>query len=169
MPSDMPLKGCSTMPNGRLTATSLLNVLAFPLAVSLTSTAFAADFTTPQNAIRSLEAAYISKDVEAAVAAKDFNEEARLMLESMDPQFAEDSEMLKKTADVLELSFRKQMKDIGFPDFSSVECSLGEPKTVTSTLVKVPERCVFPDGGVSEEDLHVFNGPTGWRVVVVPE
>lgn len=157
------------MPNGRLTAMSLLNVQAFLLAVSLPGVALAADFSTPQNAIRSLEAAYISKDVEAAVAAKDFNEEARLMLQSMDPQFAEDSEMLKKTADLLELSFRKQMKDIGFPDFSSVECSLGEPKTVTPAFVKVAERCVSPDGGVTEEDVHVFNGPKGWRVVVVPQ
>jgi len=139
------------------------------LAIGIPAAAGAADFTTPENAIRALETAYINKDVEAAVAAKDFTEEARLLLQSMDPAFAEDPEMLRKTAELLELSFRRQMKEIGFPDFSDVECSLGKPKTVTPTLVKITERCVFADGGAETEDLHVFNSDKGWRVVVVPE
>src|SRR4029453_7472664 len=103
---------------------SLIGPLAAVIAIATPADALAADFTTPQNAIRSLEAAYINKDIEAAVAAKDFTEEARLMLQNMDPAFAEDPEMLKKTAELLELSFRKQMTEVGFPDFSGLTCSL---------------------------------------------
>jgi hypothetical protein len=77
------------------------------------------DFSTPEGAIKALEAAYISKDIEAAVAAKDFNEEARLMMVRLHPQYANDSEILSKTAEALELSFRKQMREKGFPDFGS--------------------------------------------------
>ena len=142
-------------------------LLAGLLAIGIPAAAFAADFTTPENAIRSLEAAYINKDLEAAVAAKDFIEEARLMLFSINPEFSKDPELIRKTADVLELSFRKEIKDSGFPDFAELKCSLGAPENISSTLVKVAERCVFPDGGTSVEDLHVFNGAQGWRVVVV--
>jgi len=35
---------------------------------------------TPEDAVRSLERAYVQKDIESAVAWKDFMEEARLML-----------------------------------------------------------------------------------------
>ena len=148
-------------------AASPRKLLAGLLAIGLPAAAFAADFTTPENAIRSLEDAYISEDIEAAVAAKDFTEEARLMSLSINPELAKDPAMITKTAEVLELSFRKQIEESGFPDFSGLKCSLGEPENVGPTLVKVTERCVFPDGGTSVEDLHVFSGAQGWRVVVV--
>ncbi len=148
---------------------SLRRLLLGLLVICIPAAAFAADFTTPENAIRSLEAAYINKDIEAAVAAKDFMEEARLMLLGIDPDFSKDNELIRKTAEVLELSFRKEIKEGGFPDFGELQCSLGKPENVTPTLVKVTERCVFPDGGMSAEDLHVFNGPEGWRVVVVQD
>ena len=145
----------------------LRRLLAGLLAIGIPAAAFAADFTTPQNAVRALEEAYINKDIDAAVAAKDFTEEARLMLLSINPQFAKDPEMIEKTAEVLELSFRKEMKESGFPDFSGLKCSLGEPENVTPSLVKVMERCVSPNGSASIEDVHVFNGAQGWRIVIV--
>ncbi|MBL0122453.1 MAG: hypothetical protein IPP88_06870 [Betaproteobacteria bacterium] len=75
---------------------------------------FAASFSTPENAIKTLEAAYIKKDLEAAVAARDFLNEAKLMLKNINPEFANDPEILKQTTEVLELSFRKEMKEAGF-------------------------------------------------------
>ena len=60
-----------------------LTVLAGLLTASLSYPAVAADFTTPESAIRTLEAAYIAEDIEAAVAARDFQEEARLMFVDM--------------------------------------------------------------------------------------
>lgn len=127
----------------------------------------APDFSTPEGAIRALENAYANQNIEEAVAAKDFSEEARLMLVRINPQLAGDAEILKKTTEVLELAFRKKIKDDGFPDLKEIHCSLNNPQQVTDTLVKVTESCRFPDGTTSMEDLHVAKGPKGWRVVVV--
>jgi hypothetical protein len=126
------------------------------------------DFSTPQAAIQSLESAYVHKNIEAAVAAKDFDEEARLMLQNINPQLAADPEVLKKTAQVLELSFREQIKDKGFPDFANIKCSLSNPESISPTLAKVTETCVFSDGGTSVQALHAFKGAQGWRVIIVP-
>jgi hypothetical protein len=145
------------------TALAGLLITAAPIA------AFAANFTSPEDAIRSLEAAYIAKDLEAAVAAKDFNAEAMFMLQSINPDFAEDPELLTKTAGVLELSFKREMKEHGFPDFAGLECSLSEAEEVSAHLVKITERCVSPGGSTSVEDVHVFEGAQGWHVVVLPE
>ncbi len=57
-----------------------------------------AEFSTPIAALNSLEAAYIAKSIEAAVAAKDFGAEAREMLLSIgggEPKIASDPGMLK--------------------------------------------------------------------------
>ncbi|HET6159745.1 MAG TPA: hypothetical protein VFE34_15470 [Dongiaceae bacterium] len=146
---------------------SFSRLMASLLAIGMPAPAFAADFTTAESAIRSLEEAYIKKDIEAAVAAKDFTEEARLMLQGLDAEFPNDPEMVRMTAEVLELSFRNDIKASGFPNFSELKCSLGETDNVTPTLVKVTERCIFPDGGTSIQHLQVFNGAQGWRVIGV--
>jgi len=150
-----------------MTVVAFTGLLAGLLAIGVSASAFAADFTTPQSAIRSLEEAYINKDIEAAVAAKDFTEEARLMLLGLKAEFAEDPELVRQTAEVLELSFRNDIKATGFPDFSDLKCSQGEAETISPSLVKVTERCVSPDGGTSTQDLRVFNGAQGWRVIGV--
>src|SRR5690348_17740688 len=64
------------------------------------------DFTTPEGAILCLEDAYRKRDIDAAVAAKDFKTEARLMLEKTDFKICINDETVAKTAEVLELSFR---------------------------------------------------------------
>ena len=145
-----------------------MNALRWLLALAAAvPAASATDFSTPESAVRALEDAYIQKDTEAAVAAKDFIEEARLMLVRISPELADDPKILKQTAEVLELSFRKQLQDEGFPEFAELGCSLSQPDHLTSVLVKLTETCEFPDGGRSVEDLHVIKGASGWRVVVV--
>jgi hypothetical protein len=145
-----------------------MNVLRWLLALAAAvPVASATDFSTPESAVRALEDAYIQKDIEAAVAAKDFTEEARLMLVRISPELADDAETLNQTAEVLELSFRKQIQDEGFPELAELRCSLSQPDHLASALVKLTETCEFPDGGKSVEDLHVFKGADGWRVVVV--
>lgn len=96
--------------------------------------------SSPEEAIRTLEDAFVRKDIEAAVAAKDFEAEARLMIESINPEMVSD-EILKKTAEVLELGFRKQIEADGFPDFTGLTCKLAKPVEVAENLVKVVEIC----------------------------
>jgi hypothetical protein len=130
---------------------------------------FAADFSSPESAIRSLESAYSSKDLKAVLAAKDFLEEARLMLERINPQLAADKKMLQQTAHVLELSFKQEIQKTGFPNFSELKCSFRDRKELTPNLVRLTEVCIFPDGGTSVQDLHVAKRPNGWRQVNVPK
>ena len=66
------------------------------------------DFTTPEGAILCLEDAYRQRDIEAAVAAKDFKTEARLLLQKTGFKDFIDDEMVAKTAQALELGFRAQ-------------------------------------------------------------
>jgi hypothetical protein len=139
---------------------TLIFIGVIPMALA------APDFTTPEAAIKALEAAYANRNIADAVAAKDFDEEARLMLLRIKPELAEDADVLKQTAEVLELSFRKQIDKDGFSDFTTLKCSLSMPDHVSETLVKVTETCLWPDGITSVEDLHVSKGANGWRVVV---
>jgi hypothetical protein len=127
----------------------------------------APDFTTPEGAVKALKTAYVNKNIEDAVAAKDFKEEARLMLKRIQPELAHDADILKQTAEVLELSFRKQIGQEGFPEVTSFGCSLSSPVQVTETLAKLTETCRSPDGVTSVQDLHVTKGDNGWRVVVI--
>lgn len=125
-------------------------------------------FSTPEEAIRKLEDAFRRTDIEAAVAAKDFETEARLMLQSIRPDLVS-AEMVTKTAEVLELGFRKQIETDGFPDFTGLTCTLAKPVEVAENLVKVVETCSRATGETSTQNLYAFKSAKGWRVVVVGE
>jgi hypothetical protein len=125
--------------------------------------------STPESAVRAFEDALIRKDIEAAVAAKDFDTEARLMLKKINPELASDSEILKQTAQVLELGFRKEIETDGFPDFTGLTCSLSKATDVAENLVKMVETCVRASGKTTVQNLFAFKGKNGWRVVVVGE
>lgn len=125
------------------------------------------EFDTPENAVRALEEAFKSRDIEAAVHAKDFDAEARLMLQRINPDMARDPEIVKQTAEVLKLGFRKEIEIDGFPDFTGLSCSLAKPIEVGENLVKIVETCRDVSGAKSTHILHAFKGAKGWRVVVV--
>ena len=142
--------------------------LSILMGLCVAWTANAVGFDMPEDAVRALEQAYIQKNVNAAVAAKDFVEEARLMLQKMDPKLAGDAEVLKQTAEALELSFRQELRTKGFPDFAKLKCSFVGKAEISPALVKLTEQCVFPDGGKSVQDLFVAKRDRGWRVVNMP-
>jgi hypothetical protein len=123
---------------------------------------------TPEDAVRALERAYTDRNEDAAAAVKDFLEEARFMLKNINPQLASDAEILRQTADVLELSFRSELRTKGFPDFTNLKTSLIDKEEISSRLVKLTEQCIFPDGGKSIQDLFVVRSDRGWRLVNLP-
>ena len=129
-----------------------------------------ADFTTPEGAILKLEDAYRKKNIEAAVAAKDFVSEARVMLSRMNKGMENDAEILQKTAEVLELGFRCEMKG-GFPDFTGLKCRFPRKEKYErfEDILVVTEVCTFPDGGTSTQKLLVAQVASGWRVLNVVE
>ena len=137
---------------------SILLTLFAPVAACLAS---------PEEALTKLEDAYRAGDIEAAVAAKDFQTEGHLMLMDMNPELADDVELIAQTAEILELAFRKEIAESGFPNFDGIECSVVSQEDVSRGLVIAEEKCVFPDGGHSLQKILISNTNGSWRVVGV--
>jgi hypothetical protein len=127
------------------------------------------DFTTPEGAILCLEDAYRARDLEAAVACKDFTVEAKLMLNKLQQDFSEDQEILTKTAEVLELGFRSEMTKSGFPDFNGIVSTFSERKPYQGRddLVEVMETCRHATGESTRNRLVVAKTAGGWKVISV--
>jgi hypothetical protein len=124
----------------------------------------AKDFTTPEGAILCLEDAYRRRDIEAAIAAKDFKVESRLMLQDTGFKDHIDDEMVAKTAEALVLSFRAHTT-AKWPDFDGLESFFTERKPYADKVVVVTEVCRFPDHGFSTQHLLVAETADGWRVL----
>jgi len=129
------------------------------------------DLTTPEGAVLSLEDAYRAKDIDAAVKCKDFRTEAMLMLEKLNPEFAKDEEIIAQTTEVLELGFRAEMKQEGFPDFGGVTSTFQNKKPFRnrSDIVELTETCVDKRGSTTTNQVVLAKTEPGWRMVVVPK
>jgi hypothetical protein len=126
----------------------------------------AKDFSTPEGALLCLEDAYRAKDIEAAVRCKDFKMEARVMLEKLQNlQGAIDDQLIAKTAEVLELGFRKELEKKGFPDMTGVASTFPKVEPFRDGIVMVTEECSYPGGTKSKQRLLVSKTADGWRVL----
>jgi hypothetical protein len=142
------------------------------IATSQAEPVAVADFTTPQGAILMLEEAFRRRDLDGAVAAKDFRVEAELALNSESASTpAIESQIVARAAD-LEQEFRKLMLD-SWPDFSGVTtvftgCEPYPPppgKFSATSFAVVTEVNRFTGGGFSEHRILVAQGAGGWRVL----
>lgn len=124
---------------------------------------FKTDFKTPEGAILCLEKAYDNQDLEAALACKDFNEEAKIMLSTLSMEI--DEEMVSNTAEVLELSFINNIKEHGFPNFSNLQNAFPVREKIDDTHYIITEVCWFPDGGISIQKLNTYKSAAGWKVL----
>lgn len=124
----------------------------------------ARDFTTPEGAILCLEDAYRRRDIEAAIAAKDFTIEATLMLQKTGFKDQIDQEMVAKTAETLQASFRAHTVK-NWPDFEGLESYFTKREPYADNIVVVTEVCRFSDGGFSEQNMLVAHTSQGWRVL----
>ncbi|RBQ03142.1 YegJ family protein [Pedobacter miscanthi] len=124
---------------------------------------FRMDFDTPEGAILALENAYNVKDIDAAIACKDFFEEANIMLSKMNMEL--DNDIIDKTAEVLRLSFIKSINENGFPNFSGLQNAFPERKKIDDSHYIITEVCWFPDGGKSVQLLNTYKSAKGWVVL----
>lgn len=122
------------------------------------------DFTTPEGAILCLEDAYRKRDIEAAVAAKDFRTEARRMLEKSKLRAGITDEIVAKFAELLEKGFRAETIN-HWPDFDNLESFFPKREVVAEGIVSITEVCRFPDGLFSRQEMLVVKTPDGWRVL----
>jgi hypothetical protein len=126
------------------------------------------DFSTPEGAILCLEDAYRANSIEAAVAAKDFATEARIMLKKLARDFSGDPVAVEQTAATLELTYRTHLKE-NWPDFNGVASAFRDRKDHAPGIVSVVEIRRFPDGTFTEQKLHAAQTAKGWRVVTIVE
>ena len=124
---------------------------------------FKADLETPEGAILAIEKAYNNKDIDAAIACKDFFEEAKSLLSVMKMEI--DQDIINETAEVLKLSFINNIEEHGFPDFSTVQNAFPERKKVDETHWVITEVCWYPDGRKSVQLLNTYKSPKGWVVL----
>ena len=128
----------------------------------------AVDFTTPEGAILCLEDAYRRHDIEAAIAAKDFYQEAKRLLQKIWQNTGNketgDEEMVTLTAEALLTTFRLELSET-WPNFEGLESFFTKREPSIDNSVIVTEMCRFPDGGFSQQRLLVAETPQGWRVL----
>ena len=128
----------------------------------------AADFSTPQAALVALDEANRSHNIEAAVAAKNFTYEARAMLVNFRSTAHPDASLVQKAAQVLELAYRKEIKNDGFPDLKGIQLKIIKTKVLAPDLVEMTERVTYPDGYVSQEVLYAALLGKRWGIVNLP-
>ena|SRR5215831_7202627 len=139
------------------------------ISIGVASAGAVVVFESPEQAVRALEDAYAMRNADAAVAARDFDEEARRMLLRVKPGLESQPDILKQTAGVLELGYRQELKQKTFSRFTGVRCTITKVVPIDVTLVQVFEDCTLKNGAVSKERLHVAKTKNGWRVITVPD
>lgn len=128
------------------------------------------DRTTPEGAILTLEDAYRGQDLEAALACRDFEREAELMLEKLgDGEFSKDEAMVQQTAEVLKLGYTAEVGQ-AFPDFRGVTSTFSDkqPYNGKTDVVELTETCTSA-GGSSVNTMHVAKTDDGWKVVAIAD
>lgn len=125
---------------------------------------FKANFDTPEGAILSLENAYDAQNIDEALACKDFYTEAKLMVSKME-KLAGDENIVKQTAELLELSFIKHIKENGWPVFNDIRRAFTIREKVSEVYWIITEICWYPDGEKSMQKLGTSRTSNGWKVV----
>jgi len=146
----------------------ITRIFSILLGFTAVSAVNAGGFDTPEDAVRALEQAYVQKNVDAAVAAMDFVEEGRQLLQKIDPTMANDAETIKQFADARELAFRNELRTKGFPEPGKLKCSIVGKAQISPELVKLTEQCAFSDGGKSFRDRFAIKRDLEWRVTKPP-
>jgi hypothetical protein len=138
-------------------------------AVVLLGAAPSCGAKTPEDALRRIEEAYRTKDVELAVACKDFEREARLMVDQVRPGTSSDTELVRTAAQTLEQAYRAEVKKTGLPDMKGVRCTVVKKEQGPGDLVRLTERCVWPGNKESSDVVTVAPSKAGWRLVITPD
>ena len=122
------------------------------------------DFTTPEGAILCLEDAYRRRNLESAVACKDFLIEGTVMLLNYDPALARDPEIRKKNAVLAERAFRRTLSE-DWPELEGVESFFYGRQDYADGIVAVKEVRRMPDGTFDQLNVLAAKTKSGWRVL----
>ena len=126
----------------------------------------AKDFTTPEGAILSLEEAYRKHDIEAAVACRDFETEAKLWLQQSslsDPALR--TEMLPEMTKTMQKTYRESMASYWPVDWDRAQSYFPKREPYADGIVVVHEITRGPDGSLLRQRILVAQRSNEWRVV----
>ncbi|MEM7312793.1 MAG: hypothetical protein AAF497_06550 [Planctomycetota bacterium] len=131
------------------------------------------DLSTPESTMLSIEEAYRSNDYEAALKCKDFEVEARLMMDKLDfnDEMKNNEEILTQLKDTLELAFRAEYEKNGFPDFNGASSTFSDkaPYQGKDDVIQMKETVKFPNGKSVASTVHVAKTDDGWKFIMIPD
>jgi hypothetical protein len=142
--------------------------LTWLLAGTATASADAiADFSTPENALRTLSAAWERRDIDAIVDAQDFMLEAESMIRKFDDMPKSDPEFTRELAAALELTYRREFARTIAAEPATLDCQLTERQNHSATLVRLSESCRYASGSSYVRSLYFAKTDRGWRLVTL--
>jgi hypothetical protein len=125
-----------------------------------------ADFSTPEGAVLRLEDAFRQRNIESAVACRDFATEARLWLQERGHlNKDEKTAMLPETVRAMEKSFRDTLAK-GLPaDWILGKSYFLPHEPFADGIVTVNKYTQVPDGGLYSQKILVAKTGNEWRTV----
>jgi hypothetical protein len=125
------------------------------------------DFSTPEGAILCLEDAYRRRDVETAVACRDFAAEAKVWLhERGNVSRQMKAEMLPEVTGTMEKSFRRSVAKNWAVDWERAKSYFRNREPYGDGMVAVSEVIHTPDGNLLQQRILVAETAKGWRVAM---
>jgi hypothetical protein len=139
------------------------------LLAQLTSQpSIAADFSTPEGAVLCLEDAFRQRNIEAAIACRDFTTEARLWLQDRGHLSNEQkTASLPETIQAMEKSFRNALTK-GLPaDWILGKSYFLPHEPLAEGIVLVNKYTHMPEGGLYSQQIVVAKTGNDWRTVKI--
>jgi len=125
------------------------------------------NYDTPEQAIISLENAFSKKDIVNVVASKNFEAEAKIVLQRTNVEL--DEETIDLTAKLLELSLVEYILSNGFPDFSMVERQFSELSEIDNNLYFIEETLIYENGETYSNIVFLTFENEKWKVAMNEE
>ena len=88
------------------------------------------------------------------------------MLDQVRSGTSSDPELVRSAAQTLEQAYRAEVKKTGLPDMKGVRCTVVKKEQGPGDLVRLTERCVWPDSKESVDVVTVAPSKAGWRMVM---
>jgi len=128
------------------------------------------NYSTPENAILSLELAYTNKDLEAVLNSKDFIAEAKIILENASYEYGlSDNELISETAELLKLTLIRSLQENGFPDFIDAQVEFSGLSFYKDNLHHIEEIITYPDGTCYNNKIFLIFDGFEWKVATIEE
>jgi hypothetical protein len=120
-------------------------------------------YNTPEEAIISLEKAYSNQDLDKVIASKDFETEAKLILQSSAMDLTK--EIVKETAELLRLSLIEHIQSNGYPNFNDAERVFSDLSEIDENLYFLEETLIYSNGEKYINKILLTRNDNQWRIV----